>query len=337
MSSRKVVFAVFFIILMFLPFAVRSSYQLHMIIMTCINIMLGLSFAMLYTTGLLTMGVAAFWAVGAYSSALLVMKASLSFWAALPLSGLVAAFVALCTGSIIVRVPGVPFLVLSMVLNIILPELLGHFDFFGGWAGILGIPGANSIGPLVFVRKTHYYYLAILLLLLNVIGFSALYSSRVGRAWRSVRLNPLLAQATGINLYGYRLLAFIVSSASAGLAGSFYAHYFRSLEPGTFSVFKSINVQVFSILGGLGYSIIGPAIGAVIMTFVPELLRVSKDIEPVITGAVLVLLVIFLPWGILSLPERLRYFRSKSAGRIDQSESRAQRGSGEGVKPWKSC
>ena len=104
----------------------------------------------------------------------------------------------------------------------------------------------------------------------------------------------------------------MISAAGAGLAGSFYAHYFQTLEPNMFNVFKSIYVQIYSILGGLNFYILGPVIGAAIITFVPELLRVGKEIEPIMTGTVLIFLVIFLPGGILSLPERVGFFRKGS-------------------------
>ena len=294
-----------------LPLVITSPYQMHLIIMTCINVMLGLSFSLLYSTGLLTIGVAAFWGIGGYTSALLVTKLGLSFWFALPLSALMAAFVALAIGSIIVRTPGIAFLIQTLVLSMIVPEVFGYSEFFGSWAGILGIPGPNSLGPIRFLRKVPFYYLAVTLLLLNILVFQALYSSRVGRAWRAVRLNANLAETVGIDLYWYRLLAFMISSASAGLAGSFYAHYFQSLEPGMFSAFKSIYIQIYSILGGLNYYLLGPAIGAAIMTFVPELLRIGQEIEPILTGAVLILLVIFLPGGILSIGEVISATRLK--------------------------
>ena len=170
------------------------------------------------------------------------------------------------------------------------------------------------------MSKTSYYYLILFLLLVTTAGIYGAYSSRVGRAWRAIKLTPHLAETLGIDLYRYRLLAFVISSCVAGIAGSFYAHYFRSLEPGMFSVFKSIYVQIYSILGGLNFYLIGPVLGSLIMTFVPEFLRVSKEIEPIMTGGILIALVIFLPGGILSLPERLGFFsmpllsRSKQTG-----------------------
>jgi branched-chain amino acid transport system permease protein len=299
-----------------LPLVITSPYEMHLVIMTCINIMLALSFSLLYSIGLLSMAGAAVWAIGAYCSALLVLNAGLSFWLALPASGLAAALAGLAVGSVVVRVPGVAFLIKTLVLAMIVPEVFGYFDFFGSWAGILGIPGPNPIGPLIFVKKTPYYYLGLALLLLNILGFQALYTSRVGRAWSAIRLNPNLAQTLGISLYGHRILAFVISSASAGVAGSFYAHYFQALEPGMFSVFKAILIQIYSILGGLEFYILGPVVGAAIMTFVPELLRISHEMEPIITGLVLILLVIFLPGGVLSIPDRFRFFSSRMTGKI---------------------
>lgn len=298
------------VLLAIVPSLVTSPYQMHLAIMACINIMLGLNFAMLYGAGLLSMAAAVFWGIGAYTSALLVVKAGLSFWIALPLSGLMAAIVALATGAVVVRTTGLGFLIQTLIMNMILPELLGHFQFFGGRAGILGIPGIGHMGPIAFVGKVPYYYLGLVILLLNVLAFRALYRSRFGRAWSSIKLNPNLAQTLGINIYWYKIAAFIISAIWVGFAGSFYAHYFQTLEPGMFIASKSMYAQVFAVLGGLGYYILGPAIGAVIMTVVPELLRVSKDIEPIMTGVVLICLVLFLPGGILSIPERSRYFAS---------------------------
>lgn len=312
----------FIVIVLFalaVPLFIESRYHMHLIIMTCINIALGLSFSLMYKTGLMSIGVAAFWAIGAYASSILVMKLGLSFWLALPLAGFSGALIALATGLVIVRTPGIAFLIQTMVINMIIVQLFGAFEFFGSWSGILDIP-APSIAGNLFVTKVSFYYLIIAILLVCVVAVYALYSSRIGKAWQAIKLNPQLAEALGINLFRYRLLAYVLSSAIAALAGSFYAHYFQSIEPGMFTVFKSIYVQIFSILGGLDFSIVGPAIGAAIMTFGPELLRIGKEIEPILTGTILILLVIFLPGGIMSFPERwsairVYLFKEKKATR----------------------
>jgi branched-chain amino acid transport system permease protein len=309
--NRKTVISIAaaMVVLALLPLIVTSSYHMHLIIMTCINVILGLSFSLLYSAGMLSIAAGSFWGIGAYASALFVLNLGLSFWVALPLSALVALLAALVLGVIITRTSGVAFMIQTLVLAMIVPEIFGNFEIFGGWAGLLGIPPPNPLGPITFLKKIPFYYLAIILLLLNILVFQALYFSRVGRAWRAIRLNPNLAAMLGINIYRYRLVAFMISSASAGLAGSLYAHYFQSLEPGMFGAFKGINVQIFSILGGLNFYILGPVIGSAIMTFVPELLRVSKEIEPILTGGLLIFLVIFLPGGILSVGELISSIR----------------------------
>ena len=295
-----------------IPFFITSSYQLHLIIMLFINVVLAMSFSMLISTGLITIGAASFWAIGAYTSAILVLNYDMSFWIALPLATLVTGLVALALGAVIVRTPGVAFVVQTMVVNMIVVQALGQIEYLGGWGGILGIPTPDPIGTLRFSSKVNSYYLALFLLLIIVLAFAALYSSRIGRAWSAIRLNPRLAQSLGINLFRYRLIAFVISAMASGVVGSFYAHYFGTIEPGTFSVFKSIYVQIYGILGGLNFFIMGPIVGAFIMTLLPEFLRISKEIEPILTGAILVLLVIFLPGGILSFPEKLSSLRQPS-------------------------
>ena len=304
-----IIIAVCLLLLAMIPFVVASPYYMHLIIMTCINAILALSFSLLYSAGMISIAAGAFWGIGAYASALFVMNLGISFWAALPLSALVAFLMALIMGMVMTRTSGIAFLIQSLVIAMIAPEIFGNFEIFGGWAGLLGIPAPDSLGPVVFMRKIPFYYLSIILLLLNILAFQALYSSRVGRAWSAIRLTPNLAASLGISIFRYRQLAFMISSASAGLAGSLYAHYFQSLEPGMFGAYKGIYVQIFSILGGLNFYIMGPIIGATTMTFVPELLRVGKEIEPILTGGLMVFLVIFLPGGILSLGERLSRIR----------------------------
>ena len=311
-KAQVITTAILIAVGLLIPFFITSSYQLHLIIMLFINVVLAMSFSMLISTGLITIGAASFWAIGAYTSAILVLNYDLSFWIALPLATLVTGLVALALGAVIVRTPGVAFVVQTMVVNMIVVQALGQIEYLGGWGGILGIPTPDPIGTLRFSSKVNSYYLALFLLLIIVLAFAALYSSRIGRAWSAIRLNPRLAQSLGINLFRYRLIAFVISAMASGVVGSFYAHYFGTIEPGTFSVFKSIYVQIYGILGGLNFFIMGPIVGAFIMTLLPEFLRIGKEIEPILTGAILVLLVIFLPGGILSFPEKLSAMRQPS-------------------------
>ena len=286
-------------VLIILPLCIDSDYIKHLLIMTCIGAILGMTFSMLYSSGLITLGAAAFYAVGAYTSTMLVTSLGLSFWAALPVTIVISAVLSLGFGAIFVRNAGVAFVIITLIFVQVIVIAAGQIEFLGGWGGIMNIPRPGSLGPVEFVSKRECYYLILMILLLIIIIYNALYSSRIGRAWRAIKLSPNLAGTLGINAYRYRLLAFVIGSTTAALAGSFYAHYFQNITPGAFAGWLSIYVQLYAVLGGLEFYILGPAIGSLIMTFVPEYLRVVKEIEPIITGLLLLVIILFFPGGIL--------------------------------------
>jgi len=292
-----------------LPLAVKNAYVMHLFIMAYIGILLGMTFSMLFSAGLITLGAGAFYAIGAYGSTLLSTRLGLSFWAALPMSTLITGIVALAIGSIIVRHPGMAFTIITLLFAHVVIQATGQMEFFGGWGGIIGVETPDPLGPIQFATKTSFYYLILFLLLLTALVFHALYTSRIGRVWRSIKLSPPLAESLGINLYRYRLMAFVVASSAAGMVGSFYAHYFQMVTPEAFGGWLSIYIQLYAVLGGLEFYILGPAIGAVIMTFVPEYLRIAKEVEPIITGVFLLLIILFFSGGILGTLRR--FWRAK--------------------------
>ncbi len=252
------------------------------------------------------MGIAAFWAMGAYSSTLLVTRLDLSFWLSLPAATLITAAIALCIGYLLVRNIGFSFVALTAIIGMLVPVIIGNVSALGGYQGIQNIPPPDPISipflpSIEFISKTPYYYLMLFLLLLVMLSFYGLYKAWAGRAWTAIGLNPDLAESLGVNIFRYRLLAFVVACAAAGLMGSFYAHYIGAISPTGFGVFKTIYVHVYAILGGLDFAILGPVVGSFLMTFFPEFLRITKEIEPIFTGLLLILLILFLRGGILSL------------------------------------
>lgn len=297
-SNRNKAIILIILLGLALPFYIGRVYYLHIAIMIYINIILAMGFSLLYSVGLITLGASAFWGVGAYTSALLVIKTGMSFWAALPISALFSGIVGFLLGLLIVRYPGVGFLIFTMVFNFLFQRIWASVPVFGGWGGIISIPTPNPIGVIDFSSKIHFYYLCLFLLLLNIVLLYSLYESRIGKAWRAIKLDPRLAATAGINLFAYRLAAFVLACTFAGLAGSFFAHYSGTIMPSTFDQLKSIHIQVYAILGGLGYYIVGPITGAALFTLLPEILRISPEIEPYFTGIVVIVVVIFLPGGI---------------------------------------
>ena len=303
-TSRFVGLFIALLVLFLLPLLVKSPYIMHIIIMAIIGVVLGMTFSMIYSVGRISLGAGAFYAIGAYASALLAMKLGLSFWFALPLSTLITGFIALGLGSVILKGSGLSFGVISLLFALVIVQATGQVPFFGGWGGFWGIPAPDPIPvplhtPIEFVSKTSYYYLILVLFLIIVLSFHALYTSRIGRTFMAIKLSPQLAETLGINLYRYRLLAFVAASTAAGIMGSFFSHYNQVIEPGTFGGFFSIYIQLYSVLGGLEFYILGPVVGSTIVTFVPELLRIAEEFEPIITGIVLVVVILFFPGGIL--------------------------------------
>jgi len=299
-ASRTAIIIVVLVITVLLPLIVRNSYWHHLFIMGFINSLLGMTFSVIFCcAGMVNLGTGAFFGIGAYASTMLVMIGGWPFWFALPTSIGITGIIATAFGLISIRNPGVPFVLLTMIFAEIISQIAGQIQFFGGWGGFIMVPRPNPIGGIEFNTKVPYYYLILCLFLLVVVVFKALYASRIGRVWKAVSLSPRLAETLGINVYRYRVLAFVIASSAAGLAGSFYAHYTQTIAPQTFGGFFSILVQLYPILGGIDFYVFGPILGAAIMTFIPEYLRITKEIEPIITGLLLLTIVIFFPRGII--------------------------------------
>ncbi|MGA2159677.1 MAG: branched-chain amino acid ABC transporter permease [Dehalococcoidia bacterium] len=287
------------IVLAALPLVVENDYIKHLLIMACVGAILGMSFSMLFSTGLISLGAGAFYAVGAYISAGLAMNAGMSFWLTFPLTIIISSILAVGIGAIFVRNGGIAFVIITLLFASAIVIAAGQIEFLGGWGGIIGIPRPTPLGPIQFGSKTSYYYLILTILLLVVLAYYALYTSHIGRAWKAIKLSPNLAGTLGINQYNYRLLAFTIASTTASAAGSFYAHYFQTVTPGAFSGWLSIYIQLYAVLGGLEFYVVGPAVGSLLMTFIPEYLRIIKEYEPIVTGALLLVVILFFQGGII--------------------------------------
>lgn len=298
--GSKLITIVILAILIVIPFLVKNPYWQHLLIMALVTSVLGMTFSMIFCcAGMVTLGTGAFFGIGAYGSAMLVMMQGWSFWVAFPLAVIITGIIALAFGIVSIRNPGIPFVLLTMIFAEVITQITGQIELFGGWGGFIMIPRPDPIGAIEFKTKIPYYYLMLSIFMLVVLVFKALYTSRIGRVWRAISLSPHLAETIGINVYRYRVIAFVIASSAAGLAGSFYAHYTQTIAPDSFGGFFSILIQIYSILGGINFYILGPILGATIMTFIPEYLRITKEIEPIITGLLLLIIIIFFPSGIL--------------------------------------
>jgi branched-chain amino acid transport system permease protein len=291
-----------------IPLYVKSPYFMDLFIIIIVKTILAMTFIMMLRTGLINLGLSAFWGLGAYISVVLVMKLHLSFWLSLPASALITGVIALGFGYVLIGSgsTGFTFVILSSVIGMLFTVIVGSISGLGGYYGIPDIPPPNPImipffPPIEFVSKGEFFYLALFLLVVVILISKAFYSAWTGRAWTAIGLNPRLAESIGVNVFQYKMLSFVVASAICGLIGSFYAHYAGYLIPGTFGIWENINVQIYAILGGIGYPTLGPLLGSLVMTLFPELMRIANILAPIITGAVLILLMLFLPEGLLGL------------------------------------
>jgi branched-chain amino acid transport system permease protein len=297
---------VFLAIVIVLPQFITNPYYTHLMILIMMNSVLAMTFIMLLRAGLLNMSMAAFWGIGAYTAGMLTLKGGLSFWVALPTSIAISALVALAIGAILVRHAGLGFIIPSLIFAFIVPLVFGTFKTFGGHVGLIRIPAPNAIplpggAQIAFVSETSYYYLLLVFSVIVVMVLLALYRAWTGRAWRALGLSANLAESVSINPFRYRLLGFVIVSAMAALMGVFFAAYSSNIQPESYGPFKAIYIQMFAILGGVGSPIIGPLIGAGILTIIPEALRAVKNFEPMVTGALIILILIFMPQGIIGL------------------------------------
>lgn len=304
---------VFLAVVIALPQFVHNSYYMHLMILVMMNSVLAMTFILILRTGLINMSVAAFWGIGAYSSGMLAAKAGLSFWVALPASLVIAALVALIIGLVLVRNAGLGFIIPSLLFAFIVPLIFGTFPVFGGYVGLIGIPAPSPIplpggGHIVFGSERSYYYLLLVFAIVIIVAFLALYRAWTGRAWRALGLSSDLAESVGISPFRFRLLAFVIASVAAALMGIFFAQYSTNIAPDSYGPFKAIYVQMYAILGGVGSPIIGPIIGAGILTLIPEALRVTGRFSPMIVGALIIAILAFLPQGVLGFfrGQRLR-------------------------------
>jgi len=285
-----------------LPVVIRSEYDIHIFVMVWIFSLLVIGFNFIFGyIGQLSLGHAAYFAIGAYASALATVKWGVPFWVGLPFATMVSGIFGLVIGMIALRWRSHFFVIATICFNgIIYLIILNWVSLTNGPIGIGSIP-APTIGWITFSTKVHFYYLLLAFVCLGVWFTQKLIHSPVGRAFLAIRENEPLAESVGISAYRFAMLAFVSATVMAGMAGSFYAHYVSYISPeiDEFSVMISILVMV--ALGGKG-TIFGPLLGALIFTFLPEYLRFAKEFRLPIFGLILILGIVFLPRGIITLP-----------------------------------
>jgi branched-chain amino acid transport system permease protein len=246
--------------------------------------------------GQISLGHAAFFGIGAYSAALLATKGGLSFWAALPLVIAITAFVGLLLGLPSLRVREDFLAITTIGINFIVEATFLYVPFFGGALGIGGIPRVVFLG--IKLKGLAFFYLCLFFLML-VLMFSWWFTrSWAGLACFALREEESAAASMGISPVRFKLLAFVIGTAMAGLGGALYAHYIRFIAATDFSFPVSILLLSMVVLGGMG-TLWGPVLGALILGALPEVFRPLVNYRFLFYMILLLLMIRFQPGGLL--------------------------------------
>ncbi len=291
----------------------NNQYFITLLVFMGINsiIAMGLSLLMGYA-GQISLGHAAFFGIGAYSSGVLTVKYSLHPAPAFLAGMLLSAAIAFLVGKPTLRLKGhymaVATLGFGEILFILFNELSG---WTGGPSGLSGIPTLTFLGHPIeggdYLYLVWAFVILLLLFSLNVIN------SRVGRALRAVHGSELAANAMGVDASGYKVQVFILSAVYASMGGSLYAHFVTFISPGSFGLMFSILLLMMVVVGG-AETIWGAIVGAVLLTLLPEYLRGLEDFEVLVYGAILLAVLIFMPRGILEGLHKVVRKRAGAAG-----------------------
>ena len=264
-----------------------------------VNAMLALSIYVTLSCGLLSLANAAFMGIGAYTASLLTMQLDLPFPLALAAGGVLPALVALVIGIPTLRLSGVYLAMATLGFGEVVRVIVLNLDITGGPMGLNGVPPITEWWHIVLILGVTIYALA------------RLRRSKTGRAFEAIKEDEVAARLMGVNVAGYKLLAFVIGAAIAGVAGGLNAHYTFTIGPNNYGFENAVDILTMAVFGGTS-NLIGPMIGSTILSLLPEVLRHFKDFRLAINGLILILVVLYLPKGIWD-PRRIRAFLGRNA------------------------
>ncbi|MED1470815.1 branched-chain amino acid ABC transporter permease [Bacillus salipaludis] len=295
---------------------ISDNYWIDVALMALIYIILALGLNIVVGfCGLLDLGFSAFFAVGAYTTGILMTQYHLSFWIAIIASAILSAIAGVIIGAPTLRLRSDYLAIVTLGFGEIVRISAINLHFTGGASGIYGIP-KPSIGSFQLTGLTGVYYLAFVSVILMIFIVRRLGDSRLGRAWKYIREDEDAAEAMGINRWRTKLLAYIFGAIVGGFGGSIFAVKMTAISPQSFSFNQSAMILLAVVLGGIG-RIPGVVLGAVFVILLPEVMRDFSDWRLLIFGGLLVVMMIFRPEGIWpSAKERA----SVSAGKETEAD-----------------
>jgi len=331
--TRYGVIALFIIAIAAMPLVTNSRYYITIGNFIGIYAIVAIGLALLIGyAGQVSMAQAAFFGIGAYTSAVLTTKLGFNPWLALVLGPLLAASIAGIIGIPLLKLEGHVLAVATLALSIVVYTLFVQLrPITGGYDGIGGIPRL-AIGGLVFKSDFSYYYLIWVFVLLFFVLASNIVNSRVGRALRSIHRffggSEMAAESLGVSPTKYKVQIFMLSAAYASVAGSLYAHWITFINPAPFGIFISILMLIMVTIGGMG-SLWGAIIGSCVIVISGELFRelvprlipgATGEMEMIAHGLILILILLFMPRGLVSAPALIKGWGAKIKGRARRPE-----------------
>lgn len=302
-----------------------KNYGIHLFTSWLVFIIatMGLNLTVGYA-GQKSLGHAAFFGIGAYTVALL-LKAGISFWLGLPVAALLCFVVGLVLGFPALRVQTIYLAFATLGFNTAVWLVMRNEEWLtGGTFGLNNI-ARPSLGGLSLEGNLAYYYLVLVFTLVLAALLWTLLRSPWGKAFTALRDNPIRAESLGIDTRGYTLLSFAIGAAFAGVAGGLYASQVGYIDPALFTVGQSIMMYLMVVVGGPGY-FFGPLLGSAVGMILPEWLRFAQAWYLFVFGAAVVLLMIWLPDGLLSIPDRIKARKQARAASAARSAQAAQVG-----------
>jgi branched-chain amino acid transport system permease protein len=298
------------------PF-IFSSYQTNIMTTALIYVMLGLGLNIVVgLAGLLDLGYVAFYAVGAYSYALLNYHFGLGFWMILPVGALLGALFGILLGFPVLRLRGDYLAIVTLGFGEIIRLILENWNAFSfGPSGIANIPRPGFFGIRMTLDEAtvYLYFLMVGLCLFTIFVVNRLQDSRIGRAWIALREDEVACQAMGIDKTKTKLTAFALGATWAGMVGVIFAAKTTFINPASFTFLESALILSIVVLGGMG-SIVGVIVGAFLLILTPEYLRAFSNYRMILFGVTMVLMMIFRPQGIVTNIRRVYRYKKKGKG-----------------------
>ena len=300
------------------PFLLQgNTYILHLLIISQLYAVLALALNFqLGSANIPNFATGASYGIGAYTSALLAIHWGVSFWWCLLASAGVATIFGFLLGIPCMRTKNSYLALVTIAFGIVLQQLINNASWTGGPNGLVGIPAPTLFGHsfsdpiLIFGQslpsQVNFFLLAFALIVVSVVVANLLHHSRVGLAWNALRTDELAASAQGINVTWYKMLAFAVDAFMAAFAGTIYAFYVTYISPDNFTFLVSVTIMTMVIVGGMD-NVLGVILGAFLLTILPEKFRVFSDYRLLIYAAVVILMLIVRPQGLI--PKQLRHYK----------------------------